>query len=120
MKTNSLNLTGATFVAAALLIMTSLQALSQPMTLKHCLVQSVDTTNMTITVKQFDRGESLVLYITSRTRLFRNGEPAITADFQAGDSAGGTAYKNAENKVEAVRIYAEPGKSQPAETVTLE
>ena len=101
-------------MAVSLLIMTSLWAFSQPMTLGDCLVQSVDTTNMTITVTQLDKGGSLVLYITSRTRLFRNGVPAITADLQAGDSARGSAQKNTDSKIEAVRIYARPSKAQPA------
>lgn len=96
-------------MAALLFGLATVTAFSQSVTLKHCVVQAVDTTNMTITVKQGDQGDSMVLYVTSRTRLFRNGEPAIVAEFQAGDTAFGTACRTPEKRVEAVRVYARSG-----------
>lgn len=111
MKANCLTPARAMLPAASLLVITGFSTLSQPMTLTHCLVQSVDTTKMAITLKQWDSGASLVLYVTSSTRLFRNGVPAITSDLQTGDSAGGSAQKATGNKIEAVRIYARQAQS---------
>ena len=110
MKTNLLIPARAALVAALILAAGVIPALGQNVTIGRCEVQSVDTTNMTITVQRTSDEQTFTLYITSRTRLFRNGEPAITSDFQPGDVGHGSAFTNAEEKVEAVRFYARQAK----------
>ena len=61
-------------------------------------VAGVDTNAMTLAIgkRTFD--------ITSQTRIFKNGEPAILSDLVVGDKVGG-AYKKGENgKLEARTI----------------
>ena len=110
MKTNLLTPAKAAFVAVLILVGTAVPALSQPVKIRPCEVQSVDCTNMTITVQTINDKETFTLYVTSQTRLYRNGKPAITCDFQPGDLGHGSAYTNADNKVEAVRFYAKETK----------
>jgi hypothetical protein len=104
MKTKTLNLARVAFMAALLVMAASLRSLGQSLALEHCQIQSVDRTNMTITVKQVDTDQVLTLYVTSQTRLFRNGEPAVTSDLLIGDMRGGPIRRNADNKVEAIRF----------------
>ena len=110
MKTNVLSSLKFALLAALVLATATIPALAQTVTIGRCEVTSVDTTNMAITVQTTNDKETFTLYVTSRTRLFRNGEPAITADFQPGDIGHGSACTNADNKVEAVRFSARPAK----------
>jgi uncharacterized peroxidase-related enzyme len=103
-KTKSSNVTKAAILAVLLLAGSSLRALTQTDTLASSQIQSIDRTNMSITVKQRGRDETVTLYITSETRFFKNGQPAITSDLKAGDEVSGLVRKNSEGKVEAVRI----------------
>ena len=110
MKMNRFSSAGAACMAAAILLVAATPILGQAVKIGRCDVQSVDCTNMTITVQTTANKETFTLYVTSRTHLFRNGEPAITADYQPGDIGHGSAYTNADDKVEAVRFYAKEAK----------
>jgi len=106
MRINALNPIRVAAMATVILFATVSSALSQAVKIGRCEVQSVDCTNMTITVQTTKDKETFTLFVTSRTRLFRNGEPAITCGFMPGDIGHGSAYTNAEDKVEAFRFYA--------------
>lgn len=96
----------AAFVASVMVCAASSSALAQTITFAHSKIESVDRTNMIITVSRLGKGEPLILRITSQTRLFKNGQPAITADLTVGDEIHGSAHTDADGKTEAIRIYA--------------
>ena len=105
MKTTRIDLKRIVVLAALILAGSSMHSLAQTLLLARGRIESMDRTNMTLTIKQAARKEPLTLYITSRTRLFKNAEPAITSDLVVGDEVRGSARKDSEGKIEAVRIY---------------
>ena len=107
MKTKRTNIKRTVVLAALILAGSGLHFLGQDVVLARGWIESVDRTNMTVTVKETGRKELLTLYIASRTRLFKDGQPAITSDLVVGDKIHGSAQKNAEGKIEVVRLYAE-------------
>ena len=119
MKMKTLNLARVALAASLLLLLGQHWSYGQLQTIEGCQIQAVDRTNMTITVKQLRNGEVLTLYVTSQTRLFRNGEPAVTSDLQIGDIGGGSVRANADNRLEAVRFYVRGAKPDKYETNDL-
>jgi hypothetical protein len=106
MKTKRNDLIKGTVLAALILVGSGLQALARTVTLTHGRIESIDLTNMTLTVKETGRKEPLTLCITSQTRLFKNGQPAIASDLAVGEKIHGSARKDAAGELDALRIYA--------------
>jgi hypothetical protein len=78
-------------------------ALAQTVPLPKSQIQSLDLTNMTFTVTL--KGTNLTVFITSETRLFKNGNYAISKDLTVGDTVHGSLRKKGEGRHEAVRIF---------------
>jgi hypothetical protein len=62
-----------------------LQSLAKTIKLAHGQIESIDRTNMTLTVKRPANEAPLTLWITSQTRLYKNGDPATSAELEVGD-----------------------------------
>jgi len=106
MKTKRNDLIKSTVLAALILVGSGVQALARTTTRIHGRIESIDRTNMTLTVKETGRKEPLTLYVTSQTRLFKDGEPAITSDLAVGEKIHGSARKDAAGELDALRLYA--------------
>jgi len=76
---------------------------AQPIKLSETQIQSVDSTNLTFSVAV--KEEKLTVFITSETRLFKNGDPATTKALVAGEMVRGALRKTASGRVEAVRLH---------------
>jgi hypothetical protein len=105
MKTKRNNLIKGTILAALLLVGGGVQASARRITRIHGRIESIDRTNMTLTVKETGRKEPLTVYITSQTRLFKDAEPAITSDLAVGERIHGSARKDAAGELDALRLY---------------
>ena len=105
MKTKRNDLIKGTVLAALILVGSGLQASARTITLTHGRIESIDRTNMTLTVKETGRKEPLTVYITSQTRLFKDAEPAITSDLAVGERIHGSARKDAAGELDALRLY---------------
>ena len=68
-------------------------------------VQAVDFTNMTFTVVVHET--NLTVRITSETRFFLYGKPAISKDIEVADHVSGTVRQADEGLPEALRIQIE-------------
>jgi hypothetical protein len=106
MKTKRNDLIKGTVLAALILVGSDVPALARTMTRIHGRIESIDRTNMTLTIKDTGRKEPLTVFITSQTRLFKDGEPAITSDLAVGEKIHGSARKDAAGELDALRIYA--------------
>ena len=91
-------------IGTALVLSLGSTALAQTIPLPKTRIQSLDFTNMTFTVTL--TGTNLTVFITSQTRLFKNGNYAISKDLAVGDTVTGTMRKGTANRHEAVQIFA--------------
>jgi len=106
MKTNRTELTKEMILAALILVGSSLQSLAETIKLTDSQIGSIDRTDRTLTVNRSAQEGPLTIYITSQTQLFKNGEPATSAELEVGDVVRGSARRFSDGKIEAVRIYA--------------
>lgn len=81
---------------------------AQTINLPRSPITMIDLTNMVFQVKL--KGTNLDLFITSQTRLFKDGKYATTQDFKEGDEVRGTMKVGDADRHEAVRLYT--GKAQ--------
>lgn len=94
-------------ILAALMFVVGFPALAAVFALSHGHIQSIDRTNMTITITQDRTVEPVIVYITPQTRLYKNGHPAISSDLVAGDAVHGSVSRDVQGRLEGVRIYAQ-------------
>ncbi len=70
-------------------------------------IEAIDRVHMTFSVKETGHPGLIRVFVTSRSRFYKNGEPAITADLAVGDIIKGVVRQDAKGHVDAVRIYDE-------------
>jgi len=63
-------------------------------------VTAVDTAAMTLTV------DTQVIYVTSETKITRNGKPATLSEITVGETATGSCKKDDAGKMDATTIHA--------------
>jgi hypothetical protein len=80
------------------------QARGEVVRLEKSQIESIDRTNMTLTLKIELKAETLTVSITPETRLLKSGKYIITRDLAVGDRVTGTVRKTPEGKHEAVRL----------------
>lgn len=88
-----------------LLVGTGLRAGAETIVISHGQITALETNLFVLTIKDADRPAPLAVQITSQTRLFKFGQPAVTAGLAVGDKVRGAVDQKANGKCEAVRIY---------------
>lgn len=114
MRTKFTDLAREIFLAALILLIligSSLPSSAETIRFARSQIESIDRTNMTLTIKRPAHQEPVTLFITSRTRLFKNGEPATSSELEAGDAIHGSAHRSADGKIDGVRIYTRKAKN---------
>ena len=104
MKTKYARLAKAAALLSLLAFTTGTIAATQRITFTRGKIEAIDSTNLTLTVKVPGQPESLILWINSQTRFFKDGEPAAHTDLAVGDEVRGTARREANGKLIAIRI----------------
>lgn len=107
MKTNSINWPLALALAGlvGLVSLVGKAGEAKEIKLPSSHVEAVNFTNMTFTVTM--EKTNLVVRITSETRFFLYGKPAVSKDLEASDHVSGTLRQPEEGPPEAVRIHIE-------------
>src|ERR1700744_5013356 len=65
----------------------------------HGKATAVDAAAMTVTV------DTKVIYVTSDTKITKNGKPAVLSDIVVGDTVGGSYTKGDDGKMNAVTLH---------------